>query len=613
MSLRPASANWFELLVMRDDLAEAMKVLASSRRVELQSHGEAKAPTLMPECRELLEEFDELERLYRHHWPAPVPHDPDERDEPYNMLQDALARLRRWAAEARDVVELLESLTQRSNDQELLLGMLRDAESLPDLEQFSRAGPMLESGLFLIGSGDWPDSIPGTVITQRVDIPTHRFLLAVGLPDEMSALEHQLHAQRARRLTMPKDLPARATDAEAAMRDRLFETRSKIEDAEQTLRNLHERYDVADALADALFVRWYVNSVPELSATENFAWISGWTSLEEEGELQAMLAQADVKGLLQLTEAPAGFDAPLLLKNPRWMRPFELFTEMLGIPAAGEADPTRVVAIATPLMFGYMFGDVGHGAVLLVVGFMLQQRFPALRLLIYGGAMSILFGFAFGSVFALENIIRPFWVHPIEAPVLMLVVPMAGGAVLLLIGMCLDALQAYWQQKGRYWWETGAGLMLCYITLLASIWEPRLLWLALIGALWFIVGHAIVSPEHRLRAAGGAAAEFVESTLQLVVNTVSFVRVGAFALAHAGLSMAVVGLADAADSVIFTAIILLLGNVLIIALEGLVVAIQTTRLVLFEFFIRFLRAEGRPFRPLTPIISTPPPRHRRQQ
>ncbi len=412
---------------------------------------------------------------------------------------------------------------------------------------------------------------------------------------------------------MPKDLPAGATDAEAAMRDRLFETRSKIEDAEQALRNLHERYDVADALADALFVRWYVNSVPELSATENFAWISGWTSLEEEDELQAMLAQADVKGLLQLTEAPAGFDAPLLLKNPRWMRPFELFTEMLGIPAAGEADPTRVVAIATPLMFGYMFGDVGHGAVLLVVGFMLQQRFPALRLLIYGGAMSILFGFAFGSVFALENIIRPFWVHPIEAPVLMLVVPMAGGAVLLLIGMCLDALQAYWQQKGRYWWETGAGLMLCYITLLASIWEPRLLWLALIGALWFIVGHAIVSPEHRLRAAGGAAAEFVESTLQLVVNTVSFVRVGAFALAHAGLSMAVVGLADAADSVIFTAIILLLGNVLIIALEGLVVAIQTTRLVLFEFFIRFLRAEGRPFRPLTPIISTPPPKHRRQQ
>ncbi|MDH3864141.1 MAG: hypothetical protein OEV10_09270 [Gammaproteobacteria bacterium] len=613
MSLRPSSANWFELLVMRDDLAVAMKVLASSRRVELQSHGEGRAPMLMPECRELLEEFDELERLYRHHWPPPAPHERDDRAEPYNMLQRALDCLRRWATDARDVVERLERLTERCNDQELLLEMLCDAESLPDLAQFSRAGPMLDSALFLLGSGDWPDSTPGTVITQRVAIPTNRFLMAVGLPDEISELEHQLHAQKSRRLVLPKDLPPKAADAEKAMRDRLFETRRQIEGTEQVLRNLHDRYDVADALAEALFLRWYVNSVPEISATENFAWISGWTSVEDEDELQEMLAEAGVKGLLQLTQAPAGYEAPLLLKNPRWMRPFEIFTEMLGIPAAGEADPTRVVAIATPLMFGYMFGDVGHGAVLLIAGFMLRQRYPVLRLLIYGGAMSIVFGFAFGSVFALESIIEPFWVHPIEEPVLMLLVPMAGGAVLLLIGMCLDALQSYWQRKGRYWWQTGAGLMLCYVTLLGSIREPRLLWLSLIGAIWFVAGHALVSPGRRLRAAGTAAAEFVESALQLIVNTVSFVRIGAFALAHAGLSMAVVGLSDAADSIVLTVIVLVLGNVLIIALEGLVVSIQTARLVLFEFFIRFLHAEGRPFRPLTPLTTTPPPKHRRQQ
>jgi V/A-type H+-transporting ATPase subunit I len=613
MSLRPASANWFELLVMRDDLAVAMKVLASSRRVELQSHGEAKAPMLMPECRELLEEFDELERLYRHHWPAPAPDQRSERGEPYRMLQNALERLRLWASDARDVVDRIERLTARGTEQELLLEMLRDAESLPDLAQFSHAGPMLESGLFLLGSGDWPDSVPGTVITGRVTVPEHRFLLAVGLPDEMAALEQQLHAQKARRLILPPDLPPQAADAEAAMRDRLFETHRQLEDARQELRNLHDRNEVAGALADALFVRWYVNSVPELSATENFAWISGWTSDANGDGLQALLAEAGVKGILQLNEAPAGFEAPLLLRNPGWMRPFEMFTEMLGVPAAGEADPTRVLAIATPLMFGFMFGDVGHGAVLLIAGFLLRHRFPALRLLIYGGAMSMLFGVAFGSVFALESIIPPLWIHPLEEPVLMLVVPMAGGAILLVIGMCLDALQAYWQRRGRYWWETGAGLMLCYLALLGSIREPRLLWLSLAGAAWFVAGHAVVSPGRRLAAAGGAAAEFLESMLQLVVNTISFVRVGAFALAHAGLSMAVVGLSDAADSWFFTLIILVLGNVVIIALEGLVVSIQTTRLVLFEFFVRFLRAEGRPFRPLAPLVTTPPPKHRRQQ
>jgi V/A-type H+-transporting ATPase subunit I len=613
MSLRPASANWFELLVMREDLAAAMTALAASHRVELQSHGEARAPMLMPECRELLEDFEELERHYRHHWPPPAPDEDADRDEPYEMLDQALVRLRRWVGDAEAVVERIERLTERGNEQQLLLEMLRDAESLPDLEQFSRAGPMLESALFLLGTGEWPEAMPGALITQRVAVPAHRFLLAVGLPGDVVALEQQLHAQKARRLVLPTDLPPRPSDAEAAVRERLFETRRQLEDARQALRNLDERHDVAAALADAGFVRWYVNSVPELSATENFAWISGWTSDASGDELQALLADAGVKGLVKLTVAPPGYEAPLLLRNPRWMRPFEMFTGMLGVPAAGEADPTRVLAIATPLMFGFMFGDIGHGAVLLVAGLLLQRRFPMLRLLIYGGVMSMLFGAAFGSVFALETIIPALWVHPLEEPLLILALPMAGGAILLLIGMCLDALQAYWQQRGRHWWETGAGLMLCYLALLGSIREPPLLWLALAGAAWFVAGHAFVSPGRRLSAAAAATAEFIESMLQLVVNTISFVRVGAFALAHAGLSMAVVGLSDAADSLLLTVIILILGNVLIIALEGLVVAIQTTRLVLFEFFIRFLRAEGRPFRPLAPLVTTPPPKHRRQQ
>ena len=89
--------------------------------------------------------------------------------------------------------------------------------------------------------------------------------------------------------------------------------------------------------------------------------------------------------------------------------------------------------------------------------------------------------------------------------------------------------------------------------------------------------------------------------LQLGVNTVSFVRVGAFALAHAGLCTAVVGIAEAAGPGYWP--VLLIGNAAIVVLEGLVVSIQTTRLILFEFFIRFLTAGGRPFEPL-PLPAT---------
>jgi V/A-type H+-transporting ATPase subunit I len=84
-----------------------------------------------------------------------------------------------------------------------------------------------------------------------------------------------------------------------------------------------------------------------------------------------------------------------------------------------------------------------------------------------------------------------------------------------------------------------------------------------------------------------------------VLNTVSFVRVGAFALAHAGLSLAFNIMADSAGSMVATALILLLGNIIVIVLEGLVVSIQTTRLILFEFFIRFLQADGRVFKPIS--------------
>ena len=102
----------------------------------------------------------------------------------------------------------------------------------------------------------------------------------------------------------------------------------------------------------------------------------------------------------------------------------------------------------------------------------------------------------------------------------------------------------------------------------------------------------------------GALAELVERTLQILINTLSFARVGAFALAHAGLSSAIVALMNASGNRALSILVLVLGNVIVIVLEGLVVSIQTTRLVLFEFFTRFLAAEGRVFHPLPAPPST---------
>ncbi len=112
--------------------------------------------------------------------------------------------------------------------------------------------------------------------------------------------------------------------------------------------------------------------------------------------------------------------------------------------------------------------------------------------------------------------------------------------------------------------------------------------------------------ERRFGTLARAAGEFVEESLRLLVNTVSFARMGAFALAHAGLSVAIVEIATTTGPIGYW-IVLALGNVMVIALEGLVVGIQTTRLMLFEFFVRFLAGRGREFKALPPphIAKTP--------
>jgi V/A-type H+/Na+-transporting ATPase subunit I len=134
-----------------------------------------------------------------------------------------------------------------------------------------------------------------------------------------------------------------------------------------------------------------------------------------------------------------------------------------------------------------------------------------------------------------------------------------------------------------------------YWGLLLMTLDPRLGWLAVAGAV-LCAGNRLRSGVSLTGMASGAG-QLAQSTLELLLNTLSFARVGAFALAHAALESAVVALAGSTRILALAVLISVLGNLFVIALESLVVSIQTTRLVLFEFFLRFFEGEGRQFRP----------------
>ena len=220
----------------------------------------------------------------------------------------------------------------------------------------------------------------------------------------------------------------------------------------------------------------------------------------------------------------------------------------MGVPGTREADPSIVLALVAPLMFGFMFGDVVQGLIVAILGFMLRNRLPALRLLMPGGVMAIAFGFAFGSVFAREDVIPALWLHPLSEPLTVLGTALGFGVVVMLVGLLLNALQFHWRGELGRWLATDAGLLVAYLGIVGTVFDATLLWALPAGVAWSLAGSALLAPQDRLGALGQAAGEAVERMLQLGVNTVSFVRVGAFALAHAGLSTAVVGIAEAAGA-----------------------------------------------------------------
>jgi V/A-type H+-transporting ATPase subunit I len=259
-------------------------------------------------------------------------------------------------------------------------------------------------------------------------------------------------------------------------------------------------------------------------------------------------------------------------------------------------------------MFGYMFGDVGQGLMLAIAGLWIARRFPLGRLIVIAGISSTLFGFLFGSFFSREDVIPALWIHPLDQPLTLLAVPLAGGVVLLCVGILLNGLEAAWRGAAARWWRQEAGMVPLYLGLVIVFLNPYGAYVALSGLAWFLSGTL-----RRGADPGADLSHLIETSFQLGINTLSFARVGAFALAHAGLAAAVVALADAASAAPVRLLVMVLGNALVIILEGLVVSIQVTRLVLFEFFIRFLRGEGRTFRPLGAPPDSPAEQGKRKR
>jgi len=364
----------------------------------------------------------------------------------------------------------------------------------------------------------------------------------------------------------------------------------------------------------------YAKLTPTIRGQGQLAIIEGWIPQADLPQLQTTLTTELNRPFVLDTRKPQRHEypqVPSLIRHPRLLAPFVALVKNYGIPRYGEFDPTLLFAITFTLMFGSMFGDVGHGALIALAGWYWRKKLtPFTPILIIAGLSSMLFGFLYGSIFGFEEILLPaLWLSPIHHPNLMLTIALYWGIGFILLATLITIINRW--QEGAYtaaiFDNTGLMGILLYLGgfYAAHQWITKDMFtihqqLAIFIPLTLILGYK----WHENKLALGerllvTLIEGLESMINYLANTLSFLRVAAFSLNHAALAIAVFTLAN----MIATPadwLIIILGNLFIVILEGAIVTIQVLRLEYYEGFSRFFRGDGHAFQPLTQGICPPP-------
>jgi len=593
--LRASPAQWFEIVVASENATETMEVLARHGQMQFEWTGEPNAASQLERLHGPLTRYRALAAEFSGYWPPPAFEKRSCMLPVEVAAEAAIQQLERWRAAATPLVERLDRLRHERVALQRwrpVLGALVGVDL--DLRALATTGPIL-SGFCAVVPADTavPEVAGGLQVEARFD--SRRAVLGVVPAAELARLCDEVGARGGECLAIPHWFPASAEACTAALPDRSGEIDRDIHHLEEELRALGETHGVDHASGVLNRLEWFLATAENIRCDGHYCWITGWTSETDAGELNRALWDAGIEATVAFLDAPGDAASPSLTHHRPWLRTFEVFTHAVGVPGMTEVDPTSWLALLVPVIFGYMCGDVGHGLVIVTAGLLLRSRTDLWRLLVVCGTAATGFGFVYGDVFGYHQLVAPLWIKPLEHPLAVLLVPIVAGALVLTAGVLLHVVQTCWRGKGQSEGVADGAQLLVYWGILLAFVDVRLAWLSA-GGMCLCLGNRLWR-EHRPRVLLIGIGHQLQSTFSLLINTLSFVRVGAFALAHSALESAIITVAAGIESGMASACVIVVGNLLIIVLEGLVVSVQTTRLVLFEFFMRFYAGHGRPFRP----------------
>ena len=341
---------------------------------------------------------------------------------------------------------------------------------------------------------------------------------------------------------------------------------------------------------------------------------------------------------------------PVLFQNPGILAPFQKLVVNYAVPEYGTVDPTPFVAVAYLAMFGLMFGDAGHGIVLASVGLIgalryrgkHEERFQLLSLIGWCGLSAVVSGVLFGSYFGMQWF-KPLWFdyhgavtgHAESGGLVrdvygVLVITIYFGIAVIALGLILNWINLL---SGRSWrkllFDKGGvlGAWIYGVGVYAAMFFVRhdykqlppgglLFWLLGLPALLLALKPPIeFAAEKRKNPAKtftlftlvDFGMEWIVELLEIfsgyLANTLSFMRVAGLGIAHVSLMTAFFEIARMIGGTkgftVWSAAILVTGNLLVIGLEGLSAGIQSLRLNYYEFFSKYFSGTGRSYMPVT--------------
>lgn len=354
----------------------------------------------------------------------------------------------------------------------------------------------------------------------------------------------------------------------------------------------------------------------------------GWVPERYAGYLEKTLVSNIPKIIyFKARHVIVGEEAPTSLRHKGILKYFTPITLLRGVPSYWEIDPTRIFTILFLVMYGIMFGDIGLGLIISLFGFWLYRSKKSILgisgesleklgvLSLFAGISSIIFGALYGITF-LKDIIPFRILSPIHDIYMMMGIALLFGVIQLLIGMIINVINSILEKNyyraifkgtgviGIIYYTTG--VYLAYLIIksnynLSILTSPSVLnyTLILIGALITVFlssFYKFYKYRDREDLMEGIV-EILEMIIAYPANSLSYIRLAAFAIAHEAFGM----LAEELSLMINPLISYIFTNFLVLIIEGFAVGIQALRLTYYEFSTKFFRGGGKVFQPLSTI------------